>query len=582
VFLDAWWIGRSLSLPAAVAVCLAACGSVELADESPAGDSGESEAALGVDGGHELDAVFPDGTSEPVDTAVPKADTGIDPPADAPLRVCSSTPRALDPDATLDPSIKGPLPIATKTVTIPMLGPLTNVKVKVTYPTASDGSPHAGRHAWVMFHHAVHGPYPGVVYDDYPTLHGHWASHGLYVFSIDGSRIFFPTTMGTTLTFAQQQTVANMMSDAITYFVEQQERSSADFPCRLDADRVAISGHSRGGGATLLVPTARGDGARIKGLLSFQGVDPGTLAGAEGYVFPGFELPAIWFDAALDGDVIYPYNALQYGRTRNFGAMVTILGSKHTFTFDANALPDQGGTAPTITPAEHKAVCVQYSTAFLRALVRDGTATAADADRLRGPGGLASTKSSGGILYSFRPAKTTSFITKFDDVPGTTTIKTEAGGAIVATGAMTATPFETHSASVASLSTNTRRVSREVLSLQLQWTSAGGALEVPLAASVLSSRNALVFDLSMPSEGLTSGTTPLELEIRDSTGATVTLSIKDYLGSAWFTRPRRLATAYVPLAKLTGIDPAKATVLRIVARSGVAAGIALVDSLRVE
>ncbi len=570
---------RSLALAVLFAV---GCGSsVDLPDES-ASDAG----ALATDSGSsseggDLDSRGAEDT-DISDTGGTTTDAGGEVASDAPLTACSATPVAADPASTLDPGTKGPLPVATKTVTIPKLGPLTDVKVRVTYPTASDGSPHPGKHAWVMFHHAVHGPYPGVVYDDYPTVHGHWASHGLYVFSIDGSRIFFPTTMGTSLTFTQQQTVAGMISDAITYFLEQQEKSSGDFPCRLDPARVAISGHSRGGGATLLVPTTRSDGARIRGLLSFQGVDPGTLTVPDGFVFPGFDLPALWFDAALDGDVIYPFNALQYGRTRNFGAMVTILGSKHTFTFDENATPDQGGTPPTITPAEHKAVCVQYSTAFLRGFVRDASMSSGDAERLNGAAALSSTASSGGILYSFRPAKTSPFIAKFDGVPGAALSTTETGDTIVATGSMTAMNYETHATSVASLSSGTKRVSKEVLSVQLQWTTTGGALEIPLTTGALTGKKALVFDLAMPGEALTSGTTPLDLEVRDSTGATSTVAIKDYLGSGWFTRPRRLSTVYVPLSRLTGINTSSATLIRIVAKSGVTAGTALVDSLRGE
>lgn len=584
----AWSFWSSRSLPLAVifgALGLAGCGgSVDIPDENSPTDSGEpsSETSLPSDSGGLPDTASDDTGGEPIDTGIEPTDTGSDVASDAPVTACSSTPVAVDPASTLDPGTKGPLSVATKTVTIPKLGPLTDVKVKVTYPTASDGSPHPGKHAWVMFHHAVHGPYPGVVYDDYPTVHGHWASHGMFVFSIDGSRVFFPTSMGTSLTFTQQQTVAMMMSDAITYFLEQQEKPTADFPCRLDPARVAISGHSRGGGATLLVPTIRTDGAKIKGLLSFQGVDPGTLTVPEGFVFPGFDLPAIWFDAALDGDVIYPFNALQYGRTRNFGAMVTILGSKHTFTFDENAMPHQGGTAPTITPSEHKAVCVQYSTAFLRGYVRDVSMNSGDAARLSGTTALASTASSGGVLYSYRPPKTAPFVAKFDDAPGAALSKTEAGGTIVATGSMTAMNYETHATSVASLSTGAKRVSKEVLSVQLQWDGTGGALEIPLAAGALTGKKALAFDLAMPTEGLTSGTTPLDLEVRDSAGATVTVPIKDHLGSAWFTRPRRFSTAVVPLTKLTGIDPSKATLVRIVAKSGVTAGTALVDSLRVE
>lgn len=568
------------------------CGSsIEITDEGDADDTGAATDGIASDDSATFDSgTDPDAepdTDVTLDSATVDSgtlDTGmIDAPPDGPPPTgCALTAVAADPAATLDPATKGPLPVGTKTIIIPKLGPLTDVRVKVTYPTAADGTPHAGRHAWVMFHHAVHGPFPGVVYDDYPTIHGHWASHGFFVFSIDGAKIFFPSSSGSSLTFTQQQTVANMMSEAMTYVLTQQEKTTSDFPCRLDASRVAVAGHSRGGGATLLVPTTRTDGARIKGLLSLQGVDPGSLTVPEGFVLPGFDVPAMWLDAALDGDVIYPINAMQYGRTRNFGAMVTILGSKHTFTFDSNATPTQGGTTPTVTPAEHKAVCVQYSTAFLRAKVRDESPNASDVDRFSGASGLSTTASTGGVLLSFRPAKTFKFIDRFDDPTTSPLGKTEDGATLVLSGSMVATPNETHAVTVASMGAGSKRVSKEVLSVMLKWDTTGGVLDIPVSAAAFSGKKAIVFDLAMPEQPLDSGTTPLELEVKDSTGATATTPIKDYLGTGWFKRPRRLSTAYVPTSKLTGVDVTKATSIRIVAKSGAVAGTALLDSLRLE
>lgn len=542
------------------------------------GDDGLAPAAddAAFDGGAEVSLDAPlDGDA---DVATDADD------AEAPFTGCGSVPASVDPDPSIDPATKGPLPVGHKILKIPTLGPLTDVAVKVTYPAKDDGvTPAPGRHAWIMFHHAVHGPYPGVVYDDYPTIHDHWASHGFVVFSIDGARVFFPTTMGTNLTWAQQQTVAGMMSDAITWYLAQQEKPEFELGCLLDKDRLAVAGHSRGGGATLLVPTTRTDGAKIKGLVSLQGVDPGALNPPTGAEIPGFDLPAMWFDAALDGDVVFPIDALQYGRTHANASIVTILGSKHTFTFDAHATPDQGGAMPTITPAEHKAVCVQYSTAFLRAYVRDASPTAADLDRISGPGGLSSTVSSGGVLLSYRPKSGFSgWIAKFDASPPDGAENTESGTAVTATGAMKATPLETYASSITTMGSGTKAVSKSVLSIELQWDGTGGALEVPIAPTAVAGKKAIVFDVAMPSETTTSGTTPLVLELDDSAGGAASVNVKDYLGAGWFTRPRRFSTAYVPLAKLSGVDVTKATKLRLLAPSGATAGTAMIDSLRAE
>jgi len=555
------------------------CGSsVELPDENPAAEDTGGAAEIGSEVDPSTDSASTTDTAVTEDTDI--ADTT--PPIDAPPGSCAAQPVAVDPASTLDAATKGPLTVATKTITVPKLGTLTDVKVKITYPTASDGSPHPGRHAWVMFHHAVHGPYPGVVYDDYPTIHGHWASHGFYVFSIDGSRVFFPTSSGSNLSWTQQQTVAGMMSQAIAWFLEQQETSTFDFPCRLDPARIAVAGHSRGGGATMLVPTTRTDGATIRAALSLQGTDPGALNPPAGSVIPGFDLPTMWLDAALDGDVIFPINALQYGRTRNASSLVTILGSKHTYTFDSNATPTQGGTPPTITPVEHKAICVQYSTAFFRAKVRDAAPNPTDLDRISGPGGTSTTVSSGNVLLSWRPANTHKFVALFDD-PATGPLgKTVDGATMTASGSMVATPLETYATSVTSLSSGEKAVSKVVNSVQLKWDGTGGTFEIPTSASAFSAKKAVVFDLAMSTEGTTSGTTPLYLDVVDSTGAVASVPIKDYLGAGWFTRPRRFSTAYVPVAKLTGIDTAKVTAIRVVAKSGATAGTAMFDALRLE
>lgn len=569
------------SLAVALLSIAVGCGStVEIQDES-------SEAGIGpadVGGGSDTSAPPSDAPIE--DTQEDAAsDAEIDAaPVDTgpPPTGCAAQPLAVDPSSALDPSKLGPLPVAKKTFTLPKLGPLSDVKVLVTYPSDAAGKPHPGRHAWIMFHHAVHGPAPGVVYDDYPTIHGHWASHGFVVFSIDGSRIFFPGSSGSSLTFTQQQTVASMMSEAITWFLDEQEKSEFELGCTLDAARGAVAGHSRGGGATLLVPTTRDDGAKIKALVSFQGVDPGSLNVPEGAAFPGLELPAMWLDAALDGDVIFPINPLQYGRAKNASSLVTILGSKHTFTFDENALPHQGGSSPTILPAEHKEVCNQYTTAFLRARVRDASPSAADLDRFAGPGGLATTASSGGILLSYRPASSAPFVAKLDQAPGTTPLTNDAGATITTSGSMIADALETYGSSVGSMSTGTRRVSKEVNSARLQWDGTGGAVEIPVAASAFAGKKAVAFDLAMTSEGLSSGTTPLFLEVVDTSGGVASVAIADHLGAGWFTRPRRLSTAWIPLSKLTGVDLTKAKSIRVSAKSGAKPGTAIFDALRTE
>ena len=510
-------------------------------------------------------------------------DTGVDAPADGGPVDCSTFPLAVDPAAT-DPTKDGPLTVGHQTFVVPKLNTLTDVNVRVTYPTAPDGSAHPGKHAWVMFHHAVYRSFPGVVYDKYDRIFDRWASHGFIVFSIDGARVFYPTPSGTGLTWTQQNTVAEMMSQAITYFLERQTHPSFDLACRLDPSRLAVSGHSRGGGAALLVPTARTDGATIKGYVGFQPVDPNELSPPAGSVIPGFDIPGLWLDSALDGDVIYPISALQYSASRGRATHVTILGSKHTFTFDdPTDFPTQGGTPPTITPDEHKAVCNQYSVAFLRARVRDATPDPTDLDRIFGATGMTSTASSGDVLIRWKTPSSSTWLARFDEpIPGGPG-KTDAGAAITTEGSVSADSFETYASSTSTMGAGSMAVSRTIRSVKLSWTTtAGGAMVVPLPALGLSGKKAITFETSLPDGPLSGATSPLMIEVVDSTGAKASLAVKDYVGTGFIKRSRRLSIAFVPVEKLTGIDVAKAISVRLVVPAGAAAGDTLIDTMRIE
>ena len=596
-------LGRGASAAAAFFLsCLAAAcsGSVDVGEdptETGTDDGsvdGATDTGVGIDTGTKTDGTPADSTgldgsevggdTEPLDTGsldtgsldTGPLDTGVVDTGPPPTG-CAATPLAADPANTLDPQTKGPLAVARKTIVFPKLGPLTSVNVRVWYPTDATGAVHPGRHAWVMFHHAVNGK--RVIYDNYNGIFDHWASHGFIIFSIDGSKIFFPTTSGTSLTWTQQNTVAQVISEGITYALTAQETSTWDFSCKLDIGRVAIAGHSRGGGATILVPhAARTDGAKIRGLVSFQGVDPGELSGSTGTAsIPGFDLPAIWFDAGLDGDVIYPINALQYGRTRNIASFVTILGSKHTFTLD-DWSPTQGGTAPTVTADEHKAVINQYGVAFMRARVRDATPGASDLGRIAGPSGFVSTASSGDITLSWRLKQTDPHISKFQDPVGTFPVKTDAGGSLSVSGSMAATTVNPYAGTLGGAGAGA--VIAEIMALQLKWDATGGVLEIPVAPPT--GKTAIVFDYTQPTADTTSGATPFFVEATDTAGGTASVPLASYLGSGWAKRPRRFATAYVPLAKLTGVALDKLKSIRLVTKSGAVAGTAMIDQLRFE
>jgi hypothetical protein len=614
-------VNTKRALFAALFAHLAGCGNaIDLRDdpdgEDAGSDVGEGDAGADVtsdapkgdgatDSGPSPDtANDPDGGpgDAPIDDGL--LDTGVDTtPIDTGPVACSSTSLAVDPASSLDPLADGPLKVAHAIVTVPKLGSLTSPKVKIHYPVQADGvTPDPGRHAWVMFHHAVHGPYPGITYDRYDGIFDRWASHGFIVFSIDGALIFWPPPTSTGCppdsepsgtgcwshqSWTQMQTVAGVMDEAITYFLKEQEDPSFVLHCALDPSRLAVAGHSRGGGSALLVPTARTDGATIKAYVGFQPVNPDVTAGAPAppAPIPLYDLPALWLDSGNDGDVTYPITAMLYSNTHYKGTHVTILGSKHTYTLDT-PYPDQGGTTATITPDEHKRVTHYYSVPFLRAYVRDATAAAADLDRVAGPGGLsvASTVSTGDATIRWHlPNADPAYIEKFDEALGTTPTTTIAGGTITLSGGMTATSYETYVTSTSGWSGTGPAVSRLLRSVLLNWGTTDAAIEIPLPSGGIAGKKAIVFETAfLDSPTSTSGTHPLYIELTDTTGASSSLAMSAVLPVSWAKRPRRLSEAYVELSKFTGVDLTKAKSIRFVAKAGTANHNILVDLLRVE
>jgi hypothetical protein len=581
------------------------CGSSIDAGDDPeldAGDDAATSDALGMDTASGPDtrstdtAITPD--APPNDTA--PLDTA--PPDTAP-KSCADVALATDPASSLDPLKDGPLKAAHVEVVVPSLGPLTSVKVKIHYPAGADGvTPDPGRHAWVMFHHAVHGPYPGITYDRYDGIFDRWATHGIVTFSIDGHLIFYPPPVAGVCppdsepsgggcwshqSWSQMQTVSGMMSEAITYFLKEQENTAFPLRCALDKTRLAVGGHSRGGGSALLVPTARTDGATIKAYFGFQPVNPDITSGAPSppAPIPLYDLPALWLDSGNDGDVTYPVTAMEYSNTRFIGSHVTILGSKHTYTLDTPT-PDQGGPTATITPEEHKRVTHYYSIPFLRAYVRDASPAAADLDRVAGAGGLGvdASVSSGDATLRWRPVNAyPSWIEKFDEDLGSTPTKTSSGDAITLSGGMIATSYETYSTSAGGFSTTGKTVSKLLRAVRLNWGSSEGAIDVPLPAGALTGKKGIVFETAfLDSPSSTSGTHPLFIELTDATGATASIAISAVIDDSWGKRPRRLSSVYVPLSKLTGVDLARAKSIRFVAKAGTPNHDILIDLLRVE
>ncbi len=213
--------------------------------------------------------------------------------------------------------------------------------------------------------------------------------------------------------------------------------------------------------------------------------------------------------------------------------------------------------------------------------MRDATPGASDLGRIAGPSGFVSTASSGDITLSWRLKQTDPHISKFQDPVGTFPVKTDAGGSLSVSGSMAATTVNPYAGTLGGAGAGA--VIAEIMALQLKWDTTGGVLEMPpdrrprrqdrdrvrLRACRARARRA-----AAPRSTSRPRTPPAA---RPAVAAQAT-----YLGSGWAKRPRRFATAYVPLAKLTGVALDKLKSIRLVTKSGAVAGTAMIDQLRFE
>ncbi|MGW2825733.1 alpha/beta hydrolase family protein [Streptomyces sp. NPDC001443] len=152
------------------------------------------------------------------------------PPADA----AQATPRL----AASDPSSQGAYPVAYTDLTATASG--RSFSARVWYPGQSAGAdaPVAGgAHPALAF---GHGFFQSVT--QYQSLTEHWASWGFITVAPKSQGGLFPS----------HAAFADDLNAALTWLTEQNSTSTSRFAGSVNTDRLALAGHSMGGGAALL------------------------------------------------------------------------------------------------------------------------------------------------------------------------------------------------------------------------------------------------------------------------------------------------------------------------------------------
>lgn len=270
------------------------------------------------------------------------------------------------PAPGLVPSQDGPYPTEAMELTIPSItvsrGTRTDIKLRLAYPSDGAGGIADGPLPLIAFHHAAHSPTE--IYDDYTVLHAHWASHGALVASVDSSY----NVSGVSQSWQNLVDMSTFQLAAVARLVELSQDPSSPLFGRVDARRVFVSGHSRGGGASLV---SLWRDPSLLGAIVFEPVSPlqtvsqdwGEPEDNADRPFP--VRPILLFSGALDADEPWPLVDVSYEQTLGPSLLVTLHGANHEDSYDAGTAGSK--TSLSTIPIEDRHDLDQhYSTAFLR------------------------------------------------------------------------------------------------------------------------------------------------------------------------------------------------------------------------
>ena len=244
-------------------------------------------------------------------------------------------------------------------------GTYTDVAVRVAFPADDLDNPAEGPFPLIVFHHAAHSP--AQIYDDYTELHAHWASHGYVVASVDSS-VNVPISQG----WQNLTDMSTFQLAAMQLMLDESADPDSELYGRVDADRIFVSGHSRGGGASLISLWRE---PSLAGAICFEQVSPLQTPsqdwedpdGNGDRLFPS--RPILFLAAGDDLDEPWPLPDSAYDQTTGPTVFVTLHGTNHEWTYDEGTAG--GVTSPSdISFEERHALDQAYSTAFLERFAR--------------------------------------------------------------------------------------------------------------------------------------------------------------------------------------------------------------------
>ena len=222
----------------------------------------------------------------------------------------------------------------------------------------------------------VHHRGRGFNYLDYDNLLHRIASHGFICVSVEDYQSFFSpstpapiTQYDTTRSELGMQSASAFQEAALRYMLERSASTGDVFFGTIDATRVFVGGHSRGGGATQ-GSHVRALDLQLRGVIYLMPFDlrvrsntrpPGV---APAYAIPNEHprLPCLAIMGENDGDLVFPFADQLIERATGQMTSVTLYGGNHNYVGDSNGADG----SPYITRSQQLAAISNQMVAFLK------------------------------------------------------------------------------------------------------------------------------------------------------------------------------------------------------------------------
>jgi dienelactone hydrolase len=489
-------------------------------------------------------------------------------------------PRALD---ELDAD--GPFTVGALDEMVNVASRNRQVKVRVYYPQTG-GRVAEGSFPLVVFHHGaanVSGnpasPF-STIYLRYDPLLKRWASHGFIVATIDGVDTIVAGGRGTGLSLMNLTAMSENQRATITHLKSKNADSTWTLGNHVDGDRVAVAGHSRGGGASLVTTAANPE---VMAAILLKPIDPLMAPGGETQW--SRKLPArpmLINIASDDADVIYPICDFLFERRSSAQSAHTIVGTVHNFTLgcsDPRSCGPEGRSRPRITREQDWAITNAYATAFLKYVVGGDLSYAS---LVFGQPGLSTGLSPLGVLVRGDRGAAALVVDDFQDADPT---RNKLGQPARSSGFAMDLDEPSMTGVIARLPANSRlrllygRPANLAFSKahKLLWNGAGGVYRTELGSLDVRGRGA--FLLRARSDAGNLAAADLSITFIDSAGARAVLSGREHLGNGLGGRFSDLIVP-VPAIRRAGADTATLTAIEI--RFSTPSGTLLIDDLRFE